>query len=109
MISNSRIDVSLQKGETENFNDERGKKKAGHGFTFERKEKVIQHIKENYVAESSLRGLWNSYSNAYPNDPVSESYYKRKFTFDMKCIVSNFYTDYLQECSTKTLTSRQKE
>lgn len=89
MISNSRIDVSLQKGETENYNDERGKKKAGHGFTFERKEKVIQHIKENYVAESSLRGLWNMYSNSYPDDPVSESYYKRKLNFDQPCILNN--------------------
>lgn len=81
MISNSRIDVSLQKMESESFNDERGKKKAGHGFSDDRKEKVISHIRDNYLPESSLRGLWGSYTADYPFDPVSESYYKRKFLF----------------------------
>lgn len=79
MISNSRIDVSLQKMETENFNDERGKKKAGHGFSDEKKEKVIAHIKDNFMPDSSLRGLWGIYTASYPDDPVSESYYKSKF------------------------------
>lgn len=78
MISNSRIDVSLQKMETENFNDERGKKKAGHGFSDEKKERVILHIGDNYRSDSSLRGLWGIYMSTYPDDPVSESYYKRK-------------------------------
>lgn len=78
MISNSRIDVSLQKMETENFNDERGKKKAGHGFSDEKREKVVMHIKNNFGPESSLRGLWTIYTASNPNDPVSESYYKSK-------------------------------
>lgn len=77
MISNSRIDVSLQKMETESFNDERGKKKAGHGFSHEKKERVIVHIKNNFQPESSLRGLWGIYMTEFPDDPVSESYYKR--------------------------------
>lgn len=79
MISNSRIDVSLQKMETEDFNDARGKKKAGHGFSDEKKEKVIMHIKDNYTPDASLRGLWGIYSATHPDDPVSESYYKSKF------------------------------
>lgn len=79
MISNSRIDVSLQKMEAESFNDERGKKRTGHGFSDEKKEKVIAHIKENHQTDSSLRGLWCSYQSQYPDDPVSESYYKREF------------------------------
>lgn len=79
MISNSRIDVSLQKMEAESFNDERGKKRTGHGFSDEKKEKVIGHIKENHQTDSSLRGLWCSYQSQYPDDPVSESYYKREF------------------------------
>lgn len=78
MISNSRIDVSLQKMETENFNDERGRKKAGHGFSSEKKNRVILHIKDNFGPESSLRGLWGMYTATYPDDPVSESYYKRE-------------------------------
>lgn len=79
MISNSRIDVSLQKMESETFNDERGKKKAGHGFSDEKKEKVIMHIKDNYAPDSSLRGLWGIYTSSFPDDPVSESYYKREY------------------------------
>lgn len=43
-ISNSRIDVSLQKMGSESFNDERGKKKAGHGFSDERRMKVRMTI-----------------------------------------------------------------
>ena len=78
MISNSRIDVSLQKMESESFNDERGKKRAGHGFSDEKKEKVITHIKCHYQTDSSLRGLWVAYMTVWPDDPVSESYYKRK-------------------------------
>lgn len=86
MISNSRVDVSLQKMETENFNDERGKKRSKIGFTQERKEKVIEHIKDSYGPESSLRGLWNGYMELNPEEPVSESYYKRMFyeNFDLK-------------------------
>lgn len=91
MISNSRIDVSLQKMETENFNDERGKKKAGHGFSDEKKEKVIVHIKENFMPDSSLRGLWGIYTASYPDDPVSESYYKSKLNKrTVKTFSSNF-------------------
>lgn len=84
MISNSRIDVSLQKMETESFNDERGKKKAGHGFSHERKELVIAHIKDHYTPESSLRGLWGSFTSMHTDEPVSESYYKSK----LKCFTS---------------------
>lgn len=55
MISNSRIDVSLQKMESENFSDERGKRKTGSkAFPDEKKEQVIRHIKHNYTPESSL-------------------------------------------------------
>jgi hypothetical protein len=85
-ISNSRIDVSLQKMETENFNDERGRKKASHGFSEEVKEAVILHIKTNFTQNSSLRGLWNLYTATNPDNPVSESYYKRMFyeNFNLK-------------------------
>lgn len=79
MISNSRIDVSLQKMETENFNDERGRKRAGHGFSDEKKERVIIHIRDNFGPEASLRGLWGMYTAMFPDDPVSESYYKSEF------------------------------
>lgn len=79
MISNSRIDISLQKGEAESFNDERGKGRAGSGFSDEKKEKVISHIKDHYEPDSSLRGLWVLYQSQNPDDPVSESYYKRGF------------------------------
>lgn len=78
MISNSRIDVSLQKMETESFTDERGRKRSGQGFSEEKKEKIIAHIKENYQNEPSLRGMWNAYMSNNPDDPVSESYYKSK-------------------------------
>lgn len=86
MISNSRVDVSLQKLETENFNDERGKKRSKIGFSLERKERVIDHIKDSYGPDSSLRGLWNGYMELNPEEPVSESYYKRMFyeNFDLK-------------------------
>lgn len=76
MISNSRIDVSLAKMESENFNDERGRKRANHGFSDEKREKVIAHIKDNYSPDASLRGLWNIYMTGNGDDPVSESYYK---------------------------------
>lgn len=92
MISNSRIDVSLQKMETENFNDERGKKKAGHGFSDEKKEKVIVHIKENFMPDSSLRGLWGIYTASYPDDPVSESYYKSELN---KRTVKTFFSNFI--------------
>ncbi|CRK98754.1 CLUMA_CG011919, isoform A [Clunio marinus] len=86
MISNSRIDVSLQKMETENFNDERGKKKTANAFSDEKKEKVITHIKSNFVPDASLRGLWSNYQMSHSDDPVSESYYKRIFyeNFNLK-------------------------
>lgn len=86
MISNSRVDVSLQKMESENFNDERGKKRSKIGFSQERRERVIEHIKDTYGPESSLRGLWNAYTELNPEEPVSESYYKRMFyeNFDLK-------------------------
>lgn len=80
MISNSRIDVSLHKMETERFYDERGKKRIGQGFSEEKKEKIISHIKDNYESEASLRGMWTAYMNNNSDDPVSESYYKREFT-----------------------------
>jgi hypothetical protein len=85
-ISNSRVDVCLQKMETENFNDQRGRKKAHIGFTQERKELVIEHIKETYEPDASLRGMHARYLEANPSEPVSESYYKRMFyeNFDLK-------------------------
>jgi hypothetical protein len=110
-ISNSRIDVSLQKMENEassrllyishisfcnhlihfyyrqqSFTDERGKKRSGHGFGEETKEAVIAHIKNNFNEDSSLRGLWNFYQTTHPECPVSESYYKRIFyeNFNLK-------------------------
>lgn len=64
--------------ESENFTDERGKNRRGHGFSNEIKEGVIQHIKENFKPDSSLRGLWNSYQAAQPEQLVSESYYKSR-------------------------------
>lgn len=72
--------------ETENFTDERGKKKSKIGFSQERKEKVIEHIKDSFEPDSSLRGMWNSYMEINPEEPVSESYYKRMFyeNFDLK-------------------------
>lgn len=85
-ISNSRVDVCLQKMESENFSDERGKKRSRIGFSEERKEKVIDHIKQSFEPESSLRGMWSSYMEINPDEPVSESYYKRLFyeNFDLK-------------------------
>lgn len=79
-ISNSRIDVSLHKMESENFTDERGKKRVGHGFSEETKEGVINHIKTNFTPSSSLRGLWNTYQATHPEQPVSESYYKSELS-----------------------------
>lgn len=81
MISNSRIDVVLQKGDEDHYQDERGKKKAGHGFSEEKREKIISHIKDNFQPDSSIRGLWALYTASNPEDPVSESYYKRKINF----------------------------
>lgn len=78
MISNSRIDVVLQKSDEDRYQDERGKKKAGHGFSEEKREKIISHIKDNFQPDSSIRGLWGLYTASNPEDPVSESYYKRK-------------------------------
>jgi hypothetical protein len=80
-ISNSRVDVCLQKMESENFTDERGKNRIGHGFSEEMKEGVINHIKNNFTNESSLRGLWNCYQATHPEQQVSESYYKSKFDY----------------------------
>lgn len=88
-ISNSRIDVCLQKMESENFTDERGKKRLGHGFSDELKEQVIQHIKDNFRHDSSLRGLWNTYLALHPDHPVSESYYKSKLLRLQKVIELN--------------------
>lgn len=85
MISNSRIDVVLQKGDDDRLQDERGKKKAGHGFSEEKREKIISHIKDNFQPDSSIRGLWTVYMSSNPEDPVSESYYKRKFK-DLDCL-----------------------
>lgn len=78
MISNSRIDVVLQKSDEDRYQDERGKKKAGHGFSEEKREKIISHIKDNFQPDSSIRGLWALYTSSNTDDPVSESYYKRK-------------------------------
>lgn len=59
--------------------DERGKKKRRkHGFGEETKEAVIEHIKNNFNSETSLRGLWNAYQSTHEDSPVSESYYKSK-------------------------------
>jgi hypothetical protein len=87
MISNSRIDVSLKKMENETFTDERGKKRAGHGFSDEIRKEVINHIKESYdTSNSGLRGMWNDYQATHEKTPVSESYYKRMFyeNFNLK-------------------------
>lgn len=79
-ISNSRIDVSLKKVELERYTDERGKKRQGHGFSEEVRRGVINHIKSSYDSSSSgLRGMWNDYQENNPDNPVSESYYKREF------------------------------
>lgn len=99
MISNSRIDISLQKMEAESFKDERGKGRTGSGFSEEKREKVISHIKNNYKTDSSLRGLWVTYQSENPDDPVSESYYKREFRHFFLGI--NFNRIYFQERSTR--------
>lgn len=90
-ISNSRIDVSLHKMESENFTDERGKKRIGHGFSEETKEGVINHIKNNFTPSSSLRGLWNCYQSSHQDHPVSESYYKSKFLYVLKKILKQYF------------------
>lgn len=79
MISNSRIDVCLMKMETENFTDERGRKRSYQGFSEEKRTKVISHIKESYSEGKTLRSMWQTFMNEHPDDKVSESYYKSKF------------------------------
>jgi len=60
--------------------DERGKKKRRkHGFGEDTQNAVIEHIKNNFNSETSLRGLWNNYQATHEEIPVSESYYKSMF------------------------------
>lgn len=78
MISNSRIDVCLVKMETENFTDERGKKRNYNGFPEEKKSKIIEYVKKNYNDNKTLRSLWQSFVDENIDDAISESYFKRE-------------------------------
>lgn len=80
MISNTRIDVCLQKTNAESFADERGRHRAGTGFSEEKKSKVVEFIRENYSEDESLRKLWQRYmiENTSEEDAISESFFKRE-------------------------------
>lgn len=78
-ISGSRIDSSLAKTDSEVFTDKRGKKKSSFAFTEERKLLVVNHIKDCYYPQQTLRGMWTHFMESFPDDAVSESFYKRMF------------------------------
>lgn len=79
MISSSRVDSSLAKTDKEVFIDKRGRNKSTLAFSNEKKQKVVNHIKNSYCPTHTLRGMWALYINTFPDDPVSESFYKRVF------------------------------
>ena len=81
-ISSSRVDSSLVKSET--FIDKRGKKKSSKAFSNEKKQIVVDHIKSSYFPQQTLRGMWNLYMESFPDEPVSESFYKRIFYENFK-------------------------
>lgn len=85
-ISSSRVDSSLAKTDCEIFTDKRGKKKSALAFSKEKKQLVVNHIKDCYNPLLTLRGMWNQYMESYPDDAVSESFYKRMFyeNFNLK-------------------------
>lgn len=79
MISSSRVDSSLAKTDSEVFIDNRGKNKSTLAFSNEKKQLVVNHIKNSYCPTQSIRGMWVLYMETFPDDPVSESFYKRIF------------------------------
>lgn len=79
MISKSRVDISLAKAETETFTDKRGKRTASHAFSDQQKQLIVDHIRNTFSSDSSLKGMWQNYLASHPEDLISESSYKRMF------------------------------